>query len=146
MALIWGLTCEASVVENKALVQELRRLLDAGEFDAAGELLSEDVRWWVPRSSAELGFDRPVTGRDAVVRLTSGASERFYRPGSMTRQYHSFVAEDDLVAVWFTLRAITLQGDTYLNDYHELFRCEDGLVSEVWEHLDTAYAMSKSGR
>jgi hypothetical protein len=41
-----SLTGEASVVENKALVQQLRRLLDADEFDAASDLLSEDVRWW----------------------------------------------------------------------------------------------------
>ena len=47
------------------------------------------------------------------------------------------------MAVWFTMSAVTTNGADYTNDYHLLFRCEDGRIAEVWEHLDTAYAASK---
>jgi ketosteroid isomerase-like protein len=130
-------------MDNKGLVQRFRQLLDTGKFREAADLMSDDIRWWVPRSAAELGFDRPVEGREAVVRLVSGATDRFYRSGSMRREYHCFVAEANLVSSWFTMSAVTTQGEDYTNDYHFLLRCEDGRIAEVWEHLDTAYSMSK---
>jgi ketosteroid isomerase-like protein len=130
-------------VDNKLLVQRFRQLVDKRDFHAAADLMADAVRWWVTRSAARLGYDRPVEGREAVVRLAGGASDRFYRSGSIRRDYHTFVAEGDLVSVWFTMTAVTTSGEDYTNDYHYLFRCEDGRVAEVWEHLDTAYAISK---
>ena len=134
---------EALAMDNKRLVQRFRQLLDSRYFRAAADLMSDGIRWWVPRSSAGLGYERPVEGREAVARLTRGASERFYRAGSMQRRYHCFVAEGDRVSVWFTMNAVTAAGEDHTNDYHCLFRCEDGRIAEVWEHLDTAYALSK---
>src|SRR6516164_3844957 len=103
-------------------------------------MLSHSVRWWVPRSAAQLGFQRPIEGREEVLGLMSRATSRFYKPGTMQRTYHRYVAEGDFVAVWFTMTAETADGDEYANDYHLLYRCEDGLIAEVWEHLDTAYS------
>lgn len=74
-------------MENRVLVRRFRRLLDEHDFVAAAELMSDAIRWWVPRSTAD--------------------------------------------------------GEDYANDYHCLYRCEDGRIAEVWEHLDTAYALSK---
>jgi len=130
-------------VENKQVVQEFRRAADAFEFAAAGDMLSDSVRWWVPRSAAQLGFERPVQGREEVVGLMSRATGRFYKPGTLKREYHRYVAEGDFVAVWFTMTAKTTDGGDYANDYHLLYRCEDGRIAEVWEHLDTAYALSR---
>jgi hypothetical protein len=72
--------------------------------------MSDSIRWWVPRSAADLGYERPVEGPEAVVQLAGGASDRFYRSGSIRREYHSFVAEGDLVSVWFTMTAVTRTG------------------------------------
>jgi ketosteroid isomerase-like protein len=41
------------------------------------------------------------------------------------------------------MRARTTSGKDYLNQYHLLYRMEDGRIGEVWEHLDTAYAFAR---
>ena len=80
-------------MDNKRLAQQFRQVADALDFAAASEMMSDRIRWWVTRSAAHLGFDRPVQGREAVMGLMSGATDRFYKPGTMKREYHSFVAE-----------------------------------------------------
>jgi uncharacterized protein len=126
---------------NKELVQRFRQAADARDFAAASELMAEGIRWWVPRSAER--FERPVDGRDAVLGLLSGTAARLYKPESMKRDYHTFVAEGEYVAVWLTMTAETTNGADYTNDYHFLYRCEEGRIAEVWEHLDTAYAYSR---
>ena len=126
---------------NKELVQRFRQAADARDFTAASEMVSDGVRWWVPRSAER--FERPIEGRDAVMALLSGATARVYKPETMERDYHTFVAEGDFVAVWLTMTAVTASGKDYTNDYHFLYRCEGGRIAEVWEHLDTAYAYSR---
>jgi len=128
-------------VGNKELVQRFRQAADARDFTAASEMVSDGVRWWVPRSAER--FERPIEGRDAVMALLSGATARVYKPETMERDYHTFVAEGDFVAVWLTMTAVTASGKDYTNDYHFLYRCEGGRIAEVWEHLDTAYAYSR---
>ena len=128
-------------MDNKQLVQRFRQAADARDFAAAAELMSDDVRWWVPRSAPR--FDRPLEGRRAVVDLISGATGGRFKPETMKREYHTFVAEGDHVAVWLTMTAETTGGADYTNDYHFLYRCENGRIAEVWEHLDTAYAYSR---
>jgi ketosteroid isomerase-like protein len=129
-------------VDNKDLVRQFRQAADALDFAAAARMMSDDIRWWVPRSAAQI-FERPIEGPEAVLRLMSSATNRFYQPETMKRDYHTFVAEGDYVAVWMTMSAETVSGADYTNDYHFLYRCQGGGIAEVWEHLDTAYAMSK---
>ena len=126
---------------NKELVKRFRQAADTRDFAAASELMSGDIRWWVPRSAER--YERPIQGRDAVVALLSGATARVYRPDTMQREYHTFVADGDHVAVWLTMTAETTNGADYTNDYHFLYRCTGGRIAEVWEHLDTAYAYSR---
>ena len=70
-------------MDNKRLAQQFRQVADALDFAAASEMMSDRIRWWVTRSAAHLGSDRPVQGREAVMGLMSGATDRFYKPGTM---------------------------------------------------------------
>jgi ketosteroid isomerase-like protein len=122
-----------------------RRLLEAmagRDRDAVSGCLSDDVVWWVPRSAARLGLQRPYVGRAATLDLVCGPRSQ-YREGTMAWEFHHVLADGGMVATHSTLRALTAGGVPYENHYVQLYRFVDGLVAEGWEHTDTAYAFGR---
>ena len=130
---------------NKQMVQDFgaavfSRLLGA---DAdPGRFLTDDVVYWLPQSVETIGIPERYEGRQAVLSMLSEAALKYYVPETMTFDYHSSIAEADRVAAHFTLRAKTVTGKDYENHYQILYRCQDGLIAEVWEYFDTAYFRS----
>ncbi len=127
---------------NKQMAKDffsmLARLFKGEEVDP-GMFLAEDVLWHLPNSVEELlGVSANLDGRAAVSEVLGGVGN-VYVPESTSFEFHSWVAEDDLVALHFTLRAETVTGKRYENHYQSLVRFSDGLIKEVWETFDTAY-------
>jgi ketosteroid isomerase-like protein len=114
---------------------------DEGKLRA---LIHEDVRWWIPQSAMRRGLRRPLVGRDEVIWLLRGGSKSF-QPGTTTWNFHHMVAEDDLVAAHMEREAIGANGRPYDNEYHLLFRFQDGLIVEAWEVIDSARAFEILG-
>jgi len=111
--------------------------------DAVSSYLSPDVSWWIPQSASANGdIERPLKGREAVVELLCGET-RFFEAGTLRWEFHHVISDKDLVMVHGTLRATTRSGRDYVNHYVMLHRFDGELVTEVWEHLDTAYAYSR---
>jgi ketosteroid isomerase-like protein len=134
-----------NAVTNKQVVQEFGAAIFNNLLGAdtdLGRFLLEDVVWWLPQSSEELGVPQKYEGKSDVLAMLSGAASNFYIPDSMEFDYHSCIAEGDRVATHFTLRAKTVNGKNYENHYQTLYRCQDGLIAEVWEYFDTAYLRS----
>ena len=126
---------------NKQVVRD--QIAAMGRYDGAAQaaLMAEDVKWWVPQSAVDAAdIPRPLEGRDAVVGMLGGADVFFTE---MDWSIDHLVAEDDHVAVHAHMEGRTASGNHYLNQYHFLYRLQDGLIAEVWEHLDTAYAFSR---
>ena len=127
---------------NKQLVQDFNAALSdklhGADIDL-GPFLAEDVVWWLPQSSEELGVSQKHDGKKEALALFSGAVSDFYIPESIKFDYHSCIAEGDRVALHFTLSARAVNGKDYKNQYQILYRCRDGLIAEVWETFDTAY-------
>jgi ketosteroid isomerase-like protein len=123
----------------------IRRFYEAVNANKSGgsadltDFFTEDAVWHLPRSSPIYGT---VTGRDAVVNLFEGPVDDYYQPGTMTFDYHLEICHGDLVAMQFTLSAITAMGDHYENDYCIIFRFRDGLIAEAREFFDTALLFS----
>jgi ketosteroid isomerase-like protein len=55
------------------------------------------------------------------------------------------IAEDDLVAAHMDRDAVGANGRPYNNEYHLLFRFQDGLIVEAWEVIDSARAVEILG-
>ncbi len=51
-----------NAAQNKEIVSEFFERFSHGEIDAAFEMVSEDVRWWVPGGSFLLGFGLGLEG------------------------------------------------------------------------------------
>jgi ketosteroid isomerase-like protein len=105
--------------------------------EALRSQLSEDVRWWVPQSAAERGLaPRVVEGREQVVALLMTLG--LYVP-ERSWTIHHLLADEHAAAAHGTMRTHTVTGAPYENHYVFVFEFSDGLISQVWEHLDTAY-------
>lgn len=124
--------------DHRARIAAHFQAMRTRDVEALGSQLSPGVRWWAPQSTEPRGLARPVTGRDAVLALLT--SEAFYRPEGRTWSLHHVIVDADTVAVHATLEAQTAAGRPYRNQYAFVYEFRDGLIDQVWEHLDTAYA------
>jgi ketosteroid isomerase-like protein len=126
--------------DNKEIV---RRFLDAlVDEDTATmrPLVRDDVTWWAPQSAVGTRLpERRLHGWSDIPWL-GGPGWKGFRPGTSTVTIHHLVAEDDLVSAHYNRKAMRTTGTTYDNEYNILFRLEDGVIVEVWEVVDTAYA------
>ena len=121
----------------------IRLLTAIAERDRASASLcvADDVIWWVPQSAGTRGLERPLRGRESVLELLCGKSH--YEVGTMAWEYHHLFHDDNFVIVQCSMRATTRSGRDYENQYALLYRFEDLLIKEAWEHTDTAYAFSR---
>jgi ketosteroid isomerase-like protein len=102
------------------------------------DLVSDDVRWWLPESSAvAYGMARPLDGW-AQVPWFGGDGWKGFQPDSSKVTIHHLVAEDDLVSAHYNRSALRVNGNTYDSEYNMLFRFDGDLIVEVWEVVDTA--------
>ena len=122
------------IEENKALVREYFRRMQAGEPTVA-EMMDDEITWWVPQSSELGGTHR---GKAKVLELMGKGVDLYQLP--MKIQVEEMVAERDWVCVQLVVEAKTAKGRPYRNDYHFAFRIRDGRIGAVREYVDTQYA------
>jgi len=122
------------IEENKALVREFLRRMQAGEPTVA-ELLDDEVTWWVPQSSELGGTHR---GKAKVLELM-GTGVDLYQPPLLV-SVEEMIAERDWVCVQLVIDAKYAKGVPYRNDYHFAFRVRNGKLVAVREYVDTLYA------
>jgi ketosteroid isomerase-like protein len=122
------------IEENKALVREYFRRMQAGEPTVA-EMMADDISWWVPQSSELGGTHR---GKAAVLALMGKGVDLYQLP--LRVEIEEMVAERDQVCVQLVVEAKTAAGLPYRNDYHFAFRIRDGTLAAVREYVDTKYA------
>ena len=127
--------------DNKQMVREYLAALCAGDMARLGAVLTDGVKVWMPQSAAQaVPGPNPVVGRAPVVELISGMGKTVYDFTRARVEMYNMIAEGDLVAAHWSLHTKTLAGVSYDNDYIVMYRFADGLIDEVWEATDTAYA------
>jgi len=124
------------------LVDALLTAMADYDADALAPLMTEDIVWWSPTSASRFGVERPLVGRDAVVRIFTGGLG-LYKAGTITWEVHQLIADDTNIAVAFTRRSLTAAGKPYENEYCFVLRHVDGRIAEGWEYVDTAHAFAQ---
>ena len=122
------------------------RLANAfGDADAIAALLAEDARWHLPISAREhLNIDaRGRAAIDANMRIAFGG---VYEPGSVAVAVEDAFGDADRAVVRLRLTA-TVSAEasgglrpSYENEYVLVVHTRDGMISEVWELVDVAWA------
>jgi ketosteroid isomerase-like protein len=126
---------------NRQVVLDQLAALARMDADAQAALMTDDVRWWAPRSAEEQAhIPRPLAGREKVARLLAGAPQMF---SEMQWTVERTFADDDHVVALAHMTGRTTAGHDYDNDYVFVYRFEDGRIAEVWEHVDMAYILPR---
>lgn len=138
-----------TLVRNKAVVRRYLESIEAFDLDGIRGCLAPNVvqHYVAPSNLTDDGkHDAPaIASRDAIVHeIGSCFHEKLYRRGTVGITIQSLIAEDAFVACRFILQAVTVRnGEDYRNFYNFFYRCEDGLIAEYWEYLDTRYSAAK---
>ncbi len=123
--------------ETRQLVQRFVEARAANDADRLSELLAEDAVWQPP---ASLGLG-PFRGRDQVTKaLTGGAVGKFLDVSTIERTVRKMVVEGDTAVVQQQLRARTVGGHEYVNDYCWVYRCGPDGITRLDEYADSLHA------
>jgi ketosteroid isomerase-like protein len=133
---------EFRAMPSKSTAELVEKMLRALELrpDELGPLLTDDARWWYPKSAVEKGFleSSCAEGREAILH---GIRVAGYKRMELTLLH--LIEEGDMVSVHVHGEGETLAGRDYSNDYSFLLRLVDGKIAEGWEYVDTAYVFAR---
>jgi ketosteroid isomerase-like protein len=124
---------------NKERVLRFFDAICAGDGETLKAMLAPDARWVIPRSAPE-PFAGTHVGNEKIAQMMVASVAQTFEPGSQTVDVLLMVAEGNAVVAETNIKARTPQGEEYDNFYAFIFEFEKGLVSELREHVDTAYA------
>ncbi len=126
-----------TVTDSKTVLERYVAAVEAGDEAAIRDSFAVDATW-------HLDGDLPISGtwegREAILGEFLATAMSYYRPGSVSLEITSITAEGDRVAMEWTSRAHTWDGEPYENRCIGVFTVRDGRIASVHEYMDTLYA------
>ena len=124
------------VTENRRVAEEMLAAMGSNDVDVLDRLLAPNVQQWIPESSTtKAGIDNPTVGAESVKALFARGPLRY----EYLRYETLFMVADENGAAAFTQTNSRLRdGREFRNRYALFFRIQDGRITEIWEHPDTA--------
>ena len=120
--------------------QTIERYVDALQRgDEIAPFFAEDATWSL---AGRLPLSGTWRGREAILTEFLGQIGTLYEPGSVHLEVTSLTAEGDRVALEWTSRARTSDGEPYENRCAGVFPLADGRITAVRVYMDTDYARS----
>jgi ketosteroid isomerase-like protein len=116
------------------LTRYVDALLSGGDLR---EFFAEDATWTL--HAGDLPLSGTWRGRDAILDDFLGGALARYEPASIDIEVTAMIAEGAQVALQWTTRARTRDGDPYENGCLGVFTVRDGLITAVREYMDTLY-------
>jgi uncharacterized protein len=129
--------------DAKSILSRYVAAVEAGDADAIRRSFAEDATWTL---AGQLPISGTWRGRDAIIDEFLAAAMSNYEPGSVSLVIDQMIAEGDHVALQWTSRARTLDGEPYENVCLGVFTVHDGKIQSVREFMDTHYAFNALAR
>ena len=123
--------------DAKTVLTGYVRAVEAGDEAAVSRSFAPDATWTL---AGELPISGTWTGRDAIMGEFLPTAMAHYEPGSVRLEITGMIAEGEQVALQWTSRARTLDGNPYENQCIGVFTVRDGTIRSVHEYMDTHYA------
>lgn len=123
--------------ESKAVLERYVAAVQAGDEEAIRDAFAPDAVWQL---DGELPISGTWRGRETILNDFLGTAMSYYRPGSVSLEITSLIADGDRVAMEWTSRAHTRDGEPYENHCIGVFTVRDGKIARVREYMDTLYA------
>jgi uncharacterized protein (TIGR02246 family) len=123
--------------DPKTILEKYVAAIEAGDEPAIRASFAPDATWTL---AGELPISGTWTGRDQIMNEFLPTAMSNYQPGSVKLEITGMIAEGDEVALQWTSRARTIDGEPYENDCIGVFTVRDGKITSVREYMDTHYA------
>ncbi|MGA6167754.1 nuclear transport factor 2 family protein [Amycolatopsis magusensis] len=120
--------------ENKELVEGIFAEMAAGNPRAMSDAMADDFRWIIPGAWSWSGTWPTKTA--TLTGLLRPLMAQF--PGGYRSEADFVLADGNRVVVQARAQATTTAGESYHQTYCFVFTVEDGKLTEVIEHCDTA--------
>jgi ketosteroid isomerase-like protein len=130
---------KTNAAKHRGLLEDFVKALTSGDRNGVRACFKEDAVWHIPPYYVKFDGRRDSVGREEVVALLFASPAEFYKPETIKIDIHFMIADEKYGAYQFTNTCKTAKGEDYFNIYVFSFRFEDGLIAEVWEHIDSAY-------
>jgi ketosteroid isomerase-like protein len=124
---------------NKASAIAFMNEFSSGKREAAWRRTTDDLTWTMNQHSVPEGR-LAVFDRESYHAMAEGSNDLF--PQGIVITITDAVADNDRVMLEAHGSGLLVDGRIYANHYVFAFRFRDGLISEVAEYLDTAYAQA----
>ncbi|MCW3472708.1 nuclear transport factor 2 family protein [Rhodococcus pyridinivorans] len=112
-----------------------------GKPDAMADLLTDDVTWWISPTIPPEIMANESAGRETIRTNMQKVFSLLYNADSVRVTVKNAISEGTSGAVRFTLNAEFPNGGAYENEYTVWVEVVDGLISQVWEYCDAAWAV-----
>lgn len=122
-----------TMTNNKRIVESFFQTLTSGDFNAAFEVVSDSVKWWVPGG---LPFSGEKTKQEYMA-IAHSIQKGF--PDGFSLTVKSMIGEGDTVAAEVESNGTYKNGRAYNNKYHFLIQLTEGKIERVKEYMDTQH-------
>ena len=133
------MSTKSNAAKNRSLLESFVKALTRGNKEGIGACFKDNAYWHIPPYYVTYGGREDVVGREGIVGMLGGLQFEFYKPETINIDTHFIIADETHGAFQFTNTCKTASGGDYFNIYVFTFRFDDGLIAEVWEHLDSAF-------
>jgi ketosteroid isomerase-like protein len=133
-AIRWSARRAASANQHAAL--------QAGDEQTIRDSFAEDATWTL--RAGDLPLSGTWRGRGAIIDEFLAGALSHYEPGSIELEVTGMLVEDERIALQWTTRARTRDGQSYENDCIGMFTVKDGKIHAVREYMDTLYASQRA--
>jgi steroid delta-isomerase-like uncharacterized protein len=146
LTIVVGCTQETrTTLKSKAIVRQGLDALENQEYDRASEFFADDFK-----RHCQATPDVEVNSLDEMITFVKTWSEAF---PDMKAEYHSVIAEGDLVAVYATyigtheapMGDIPATGKVMESETFGVFRIENDKIAEAWVTWDNLAIMNQLG-
>ncbi|HJQ47609.1 MAG TPA: nuclear transport factor 2 family protein [Amycolatopsis sp.] len=121
-----------------------RRLVEAfGKPDDIVALLAEEATWWITPATPPEVMRSLSEGREEIRGNMNRVFGMLYDPATVEAEVHDNIGDERVGAVRITLRAKTAGGGDYKNEYTLWVHAENGLITKVFEFVDTGEALAQ---
>lgn len=130
--------------DSASVVRRYVAAVEAGDQQGIRELFAQDATWTL--AAGDLPISGTWRGRDTILEEFLATALSHYQPGSVSLEITGLIADGDRVALQWTSRARTRDGDAYQNDCIGVFTIRAGKIHAVREYMDTLYAAAAFSR
>jgi ketosteroid isomerase-like protein len=129
---------------NTHAVDAFFKAITANDSATMLALMAPEVEWVVPKTAAPPYGGRHRGARKIVDMMLLSVKATFL-PGTVIHRVLMQMSDEQRVIAETNMTAKQASGREYNNFYVFIFEFEDGLITEIREHVDTAYAVQFFG-